>query len=131
MRVVKVYQPPGESAPVEDFLKGLDPKLCRKLLRHIFNLTRLNRTEMREPHYKHFSLERYSDFYEIREKSQILTRIIYTIYGGDILLLMPFVKKQSRDTEKALEQSIKLLANIREHPEFAVNFNYMKEEEAV
>lgn len=116
---------------MEIFLKDLDPKLCRKLLRHIFLLSTLNRTEMREPHYKHFSLERYSDFYEIREKSQILTRIIYTIYGGDILLLMPFVKKQSRDTEKALEQSIKLLANIREHPEFAVNFNYTKEEEAV
>ena len=72
-------------------------------------------------------LEKYSQFYELREKSKILVRIIFTIQDGDIILLTPFIKRQPRDTMKALEQSLKILANIREFPEFAVNFNVMEE----
>ena len=47
---------------------------------------------------------------------------------GDIILLVPFIKRQSRDTMKALEQSLKMLADIRENPEFAVNIAWKKEE---
>ena len=126
MRVVKVYRPPGQTAPVDAFLKSLEKKLHDKIVWQIFTLARLDKTEMREPHFKHFSLERYSQLYEIREKGTVLVRIVYTICGGDIILLIPFVKRQKRDTEKALEQSLKMLAELREHPEYAAEFNFME-----
>ena len=126
MRVVKVYRPPGQTAPVDAFLKSLEKKLRDKIVWQIFTLARLDKTEMREPHFKHFSLERYSQLYEIREKGTVLVRIVYTICGGDIILLIPFVKRQKRDTEKALEQSLKKLAELREHPEYAAEFNFME-----
>lgn len=126
MRVVKVYRPPGQTAPVDAFLKSLEKKLRDKIVWQIFTLARLDKTEMREPHFKHFSLERYSQLYEIREKGTVLVRIVYTICGGDIILLIPFVKRQKRDTEKALEQSLKMLAELRKHPEYAAEFNFME-----
>ena len=126
MRVVKVYRPPGQTAPVDAFLKSLEKKFRDKIVCQIFTLARLDKTEMREPHFKHFSLERYSQLYEIREKGTVLVRIVYTICGGDIILLIPFVKRQKRDTEKALEQSLKMLAELREHPEYAAEFNFME-----
>ena len=62
-----------------------------------------------------------NQLYELREKSKVLARIIFTIRDGDIILLAPFIKRQPRDTMKALEQSLKMLADIRDAPEFAVN----------
>lgn len=96
MRVVKVYRPPGQTAPVDAFLKSLEKKLRDKIVWQIFTLARLDKTEMREPHFKHFSLERYSQLYEIREKGTVLVRIVYTICGGDIILLISL-----RETPKA------------------------------
>lgn len=110
------------------FLSSLDEKLRMKLLRQIVLLARTPRSGLKEPHYKHFSLERYRDLYELREKNKVLVRIIFTIRDGDIILLTPFIKRQPRDTMKALEQSLRMLADIREHPEFAVNIEALKEE---
>ena len=62
--------------------------------------------------------------YELREKNKVLARIIFTIRDGDIILLAPFIKRQPRDTMKALEQSLKMLADIRDAPEFAVNMKW-------
>lgn len=72
---------------------------------------------------KHFVLEKYSDFYELREKNKILIRIIFTIRDGDIVLLVPFIKRQKRDSEKALEYAVRVLGDIRAHPEYAVEFH--------
>lgn len=127
IRAIKTYIPPGQPAPLSAFLVSLDEKLRRKLLRQIFHLSQIPLCDLKEPHYKHFVLEKYSQFYELREKSKILVRIIFTIQDGDIILLTPFIKRQPRDTMKALEQSLKILANIRESPEFAVNFNVLEE----
>lgn len=126
-RTIKTYVPPGQPAPLSAFLVSLDEKLRRKLLWQIFQLSQIPLCDLKEPHYKHFVLEKYSQFYELREKSKILVRIIFTIQDGDIILLTPFIKRQPRDTMKALEQSLKMLANIREFPEIAVNFNVMEE----
>lgn len=83
---------------------------------------------MKEPHYKHFSLERYRGFYELREKGKALVRIIFTYPPeGGILLLHAFVKRQKRDTMQALEQSLRILALLREHPERAVEFKVKEE----
>lgn len=127
MRAVKVYQPPGQIAPMEVFLSSLEPKLQKKLRRQFLMLACTEISDLREPHYKHFVLERYNQFYELREKNKILVRIIFVICGEDYLLLTPFVKRQPRDTMRALEASLRLLAEIREHPDYAVNMNLFKE----
>ena len=129
MRDIKTYCPPCRDAPIYAFLAGVDKKLRRKITWQIFQLSQLELCEMKEPHFKHFVLERYSRFYELREKNKILVRIIFTIddSSGDIILLVPFIKRQPRDTMRALEASIGMLAEIRKNPDCAVKFEYFKE----
>ena len=129
MKDVLVYQPPGDPAQVALFIEGLDTRLREKLLRQIIPLPRMPPSVLREPHYKHFTLERYRVFYEVRAKSGIAVRIIFTILPeGKILLLYGFSKRQSRDTMRALEQSMRILAAFREHPEHAVEYKIKEEE---
>ena len=129
MKDVFVYQPPGDPAQVALFIEGLDTRLREKLLRQIIPLPRMPPSILREPHYKHFTLERYRSFYEVRAKSGIAVRIIFTILPeGKALLLYGFSKRQSRDTMRALEQSMRILAAFREHPEHAVEYKIKEEE---
>ncbi len=128
MRTVKIYRPPGEEAPLVRFLLTLDYKLQKKLHRQFFVLARSSPNDLKEPHYKHFVLEKYSQFYELREKNKILVRIIFVISDEDIILLTPFIKRQPRDTMRALEASLRMLAEIREHPDYAVNMDLVEEE---
>lgn len=129
MKDVLVYQPPGDPAQVALFIEGLDTRLREKLLRQIIPLPRMPPSILREPHYKHFTLERYRVFYEVRAKNGIAVRIIFTILPeGKTLLLYGFSKRQSRDTMRALEQSMRILAAFREHPEHAVEYKIKEEE---
>ncbi len=128
MKDVFVYQPPGGSAQVALFIAGLDTKLREKLLRQIIPLPRMPPSILREPHYKHFTLERYRSLYEVRAKNGIAVRIIFTILPeGRVLLLYGFSKRQSRDTMRALDQSLRILAAFREHPEHAVEYKIKEE----
>ncbi len=128
MENIKVYKPPGCDSQVETFIEGLEPKLRNKLVMQIFRLSRTPPAGLKEPHYKHFSIEKYRDFYELRERSRIVTRVIFTVRpDGEILLLHAFVKRQPRDTMQALERSLRLLSSLREHPEYAVEY-IIKEE---
>ena len=129
MRVIKVYQPPGKLSPFEAFLAQQNPKLRQKIRWTLFRMMEMELCDLKEPHFKHFALERYSPFYELREKSKILIRIVFTVYDGDFLVLMPFIKKESRDTMRALEQSISMLAEVREHPDYAANYDFKEEKE--
>lgn len=128
MRVLRTYQPPGHVAPLWAFVASLEPKLQRKLQRQFHMLAFAEISDLKEPHYKHFVLEKYSQFYELREKSKILVRIIFVISDEDIILLTPFIKRQPRDTMRALEASLRMLAEIREHPDYAVNMDLVEEE---
>lgn len=128
MRSVKIYHPPGRAAPMDQFINSLDSKLQKKLRFQLFLLATKPDYELKEPHFKHFVLEKYSQFYELREKNKILVRIIFVMDGEDILLLTPFIKRQPRDTMRALEASIRMLAEIREHPDYAVNISFLKED---
>ena len=111
-------------------LAGFDPRLREKILLRLYFLTQLEKPEMKEPHFKRFSIERYRDLWELRVKSKVLIRIIFcTLPNGDVLLLHGFVKRQKRDTMQALEQSIRILDALREHPERAVEYK-IKEEKA-
>lgn len=129
MKDISVYRPPGRPAQAAVFIEGLDAKLREKLLRQIIPLPRMPPSILREPHYKHFTLEKYRSFYEVRAKSGSVVRVIFTILpGGQILLLYGFVKKQPRDTMQALDQSLRILADFREHPEYAVEYKIKEEE---
>ena len=110
------------------FIDGLEPRLREKLIRQLIVLPTTPRANLREPHYKHFTLERYRELYELRERGRVLVRVIFTIRpNGEVILLHAFVKRQSRDTMQALEQSLNILARIRERPELAVEY-IVKEE---
>ncbi len=125
---IKVYKPPGCESQVETFIEDLEPKLRNKLVLQIFRLSRTPPAGLKEPHYKHFSIEKYRDFYELREKSRIVIRLIFTVRpDGEVLLLHAFVKRQSRDTMRALERSLKLLSSLRDHPEYAVEYKVKEE----
>lgn len=128
MKDVFMYQPPGGSAQVALFIEGLDTKLRAKLLRQIIPLPRIPPSILREPHYKHFTLERYRSLYEVRAKNGVAVRVIFTILPeGRVLLLYGFSKRQSRDTMRALDQSLRILAAFREHPEHAVEYKIKEE----
>lgn len=125
---IKVYKPPDSPAQPAVFIEGQEPRLRDKLVRQIFYLSRTPLSELKEPHYKHFSIEKYRRLYELRERGRIVVRIIFTICpNGDYLLLHAFVKRQKRDTEKALEHSLRLLALLRDHPDRAVEYTVEEE----
>ena len=125
---IKVYQPPGEVSQVEAFIEDLHPRLREKLVWQIFRLSRTPPAGLKEPHYKHFSIEKYRGLYELREKNRIVIRIIFTVLpSGEVLLLYAFQKRQSRDTMRALEQSLKLLSLLRDHPDRAVEYKVKEE----
>ena len=123
MKGIKVYTPPKQAAPVARFIDGLDPRLRDKLIRQLIELPNTPRANLREPHFKHFTLERYRDLYELRARGKVLVRVIFTICpNGEILLLHAFIKRQSRDTMQALEQALSVMAQVRDHPELAVEY---------
>lgn len=128
MRAIKLYCKPGEIAPMTLFLHGLEGKLSDKIVYQLFRLAITPQALWREPHVKHFSIEKYNPFYELREKNKVLARVIFTVQGQDVILLAPFVKRQPRDTMRALEQSLKMLADVREHPGYAVKFSLQRED---
>ena len=125
MRSILIYQPPDQAETVGAFIDSLDPKMREKLNWQLFRLVYVHPCQLREPHFKHFSLERYRELYELREKGKQLVRIIYTVRpNGEVLLLHGFIKRQNRDTNLALEQSLRILAELREHPEYAVGYGF-------
>lgn len=71
---------------------------------------------------------KYRKLCELRVKSKVLIRIIfYPCPNGDSLLLYAFIKRQKRDTMQALEQSLRILDALREHPERAVEYKVREE----
>ena len=128
MKDVLVYRPPDTPTQAALFIESLEPKLREKLLRQIIPLPRMPPSILREPHYKHFTLERYRSLYEVRAKNGVAVRVIFTILPeGRVLLLYGFSKRQSRDTMQALDQSLRILAAFREHPEHAVEYKIKEE----
>lgn len=128
MKGINIYTPPERAAPVARFIDDLEPKLRDKLIRQLISLPNTPRASLREPHFKHFTLERYRDLYELRERGKVLVRVIFTIRpDGEIVLLHAFVKRQSRDTMRALEQSLSVLTQLRERPELVTEYKVREE----
>ena len=59
MDCIKIYKPPDSPAQAAEFIDGLEPKLRDKVVRQILYLSRTLLPELKEPHYKHFSIEKY------------------------------------------------------------------------
>ncbi len=102
----------GGAQALDVFLEGLEPRLRAKILRQIAMLQYTPVTRFCEPYYKHFSTEKYRKLYEMRIRSKVLVRIIFTIQGQSAILLLPFIKKKPRDTMQALERSLRLVSDI-------------------
>ena len=131
MNRIKIYKPPDGLTQAADFIEGLEPKLRDKVVRQIIYLSQTSPPELKEPHYKHFSIEKYQSLYELREKGRVVVRIIFTpCPNGGYLLLHAFVKRQKRDTMQALEHSLRLLASLWDHPEYAVEYIVKEENRA-
>mgnify|MGYP002276724021 FL=1 len=131
MKGILVYQPPDKPAQLPEFIDSLDPRLREKIIMQLYQLSKPHKPELREPHFKRFSLERYRDLCELRVKSKMLVRIIFCFCpNGQVLLLHGFIKRQKRDTMQALEQAIRILDALREHPELAVEYKIKEEERA-
>lgn len=110
MKGILVYQPPDKPAQLPEFIDSLDPRLREKIIMQLYQLSKPHKPELREPHFKRFSLERYRDLCELRVKSKMLVRIIFCFCpNGQVLLLHGFIKRQKRDTMQALEQAIRIL----------------------
>ena len=99
------------SPPIWPFIDALEPKLRRKLISQLFLLA--TTPGLGEPHVKHFTISKYSNLFELRTRSKIMVRIIFTFcQNGDILLLEPFVKRHKRNTMQALDSSLRLLQQL-------------------
>lgn len=112
MKKIYLYTTPDGSVPFLRFLDVTDEKMRGKLL-YALKCLALFPERMTEPQVKHFSIERYKDLYELRERIRILVRIIFTLdKDGNIIILHPFVKKHDRNTMQALESSLRMLNQI-------------------
>ena len=130
MKGIWVYQPAGKRSQVASFVEGLEPHLREKVIRHLYQLSLPQKPEIKEPHYKRFSLERHRNLCEVRVKSRICIRVVSCpCPNGGTLLLHAFVKRRKRDAMFALEESLRILDVLREHPEHTVE--YKVEEEGV
>ena len=120
---------PGEGTPpLYAFLDTLEEKQRQKIFSLFALLLQAPEAAMREPYVKHFGIERYQSLYELRAKSKNMIRITFTLTeSGDILFLTPFIKRRQRDTEKALEHSLRLLVQLRDHPDWAVEYTIQEE----
>ena len=47
MKGILIYQPTSKSAPLADFIDGLDPRLREKILLRLYFLTQLEKPEMK------------------------------------------------------------------------------------
>lgn len=131
MKGILIYQPPDKGAQLPDFIDGLDPRLREKVIMRIYQISQQHKPELKEPHFKRFSLERYRNLCELRIKSKMLIRVIFYLYpDGRVLLLYGFIKRQKRDTMQALEEALRILDALKDHPERAVEYK-IKEEERV
>ena len=111
MRKIYIYENEGKCQIAEFFLKS-NPKILKKL-EYQLEYIRDKHNGFTEPHVKHFTIEKYRRLYELRVKAAgTMVRVIFYDKDGEVLLLYAFYKRDRKDTEKALETSLKILNSI-------------------
>ena len=124
MKKIYIYSPAGITAPFLDFLDGLDEKMQKKIV-YVLKSMAVSPGKLSEPQVKHFSIERYKELYELREKIRVMVRIIFTLdVNGNVILLHPFIKRHKRNTNQALEESLVILREIRRNPELLQEYDF-------
>lgn len=113
MRKIYTYYN-GSECPVNKFLSKANKKVVNKFW-FCIEYIRTTKNCLCEPYVKHFSLEKYSMLYELRIKiAGEMVRIIFYENEGNIYLLYAFYKRDSKDTQKALEAALKILCQIKD-----------------
>ena len=116
-----MYSKDGEN-PLAVFAGNFNEKIKKKM-RYVLRYAADERNPLREPHVKHFTIEKYKRLYELRLKaSNTMIRIIYFHIDEDIVLLHAFVKRDKRDTEQALEYALKMIDRIDAEPSKSKEF---------
>lgn len=116
-----MYSKYGEN-PLAVFAGNFNEKIKKKM-RYVLRYAADERNPLREPHVKHFTIEKYKRLYELRLKaSNTMIRIIYFHIDEDIVLLHAFVKRDKRDTEQALEYALKMIDRIDAEPSKSKEF---------
>ena len=111
MRKIYIYENEGKCQIAEFFLKS-NPKIQKKL-EYQLDYIRNKHNGFTAPHVKHFTIEKYRRLYELRVKAAgTMVRVIFYDKDGEVLLLYAFYKRDRKDTEKALETSLKILNSI-------------------
>ena len=113
LRKIYTYTDENGKSPVLNFIKEAGGKFIKKfdfLIEYVAN----EKNQFCEPYVKHFKVERYALLYELRLRiNGTMIRIIFFCDENDgIVLLHAFYKRVKRDTEQALESSLKILNNI-------------------
>lgn len=110
-----IIAPNDGTPPLYAFLDALEEKQRQKIFSLLALLLQTPEAAMREPYVKHFGIERYRALYELRAKSRNLVRITFTLMeNGDVLFLIPFIKRHRRDTMQALDASLRLLSQCKD-----------------
>lgn len=127
MKKIYFFQPADKEAPFLAFMGALDSK-AQKKIEYALKCMALSPGRLSEPQVKHFSIERYRQLYELREKVRVLVRIVFTLdKAGNVILLQPFIKQHKRNTYQALEASLVMLDQISKNPgtlhEYSFNHN--------
>ena len=124
VKKIYLYKPSDRQAPFFDFMAGLDEK-AQKKLEYALKSMAIHKGRLTEPQVKHFSIERYRQLYEIREKSRVMLRVIFVFDdSGNVILLHPFIKRNKRDTNYALESSLTMLEEIKKNPDALTEYPF-------
>jgi phage-related protein len=126
VKKIYIYQSSGGYAPFLSFMATQNEK-ARNKLEYALKSMSIHKGRLSEPLVKHFSIERYRRLYELREKSRVLLRVVFSFdSGGNIILLHPFVKRHKRDTNYALEVSLTMLGDISQRPDALMEYPFNK-----
>lgn len=124
MKKIYLYKSPSGDAPFLDFMAALDEK-ARKKLEYALKSMAISQGRFSEPQVKHFSIERYRQLYEVREKARVLIRVIFALdEEGNVILLHPFIKRHKRNTNQALEISLAMLEEIKQDPDTLLEYPF-------
>lgn len=108
MRKIYAYTE-NDVCPIDKFFSKTNVKIRNKL-KFQFDHIKDEHNVFCEPYIKHFSIEKYKQLYEFRIKAAgIMVRVIFYEKDNEITLLHAFIKKDRKDTEKALEHALKIL----------------------
>ena len=111
MREIFIYDT-GSECPIIEFFKRTNAKVRNKL-KYQLEYIKDERNPLCAPHVKHFSIEKYRQMYELRIKaSGTMVRVIFYMHNDEITFLHAFVKRDRKDTERALEAALRILHSI-------------------